>query len=117
MLIEIKKLQSKAVNKLVKLLTNFSEQKEFTFQAPTGSGKTHMIAEMMDILLAKKYNLIFIVSSLSTSQLAHQNFIKFEQYKKTEFKNLNPIEINSIKTSENRISIFWREISIKIKVS
>ena len=64
MLIEIKKLQSKAVNKLVKLLTNFSEQKEFTFQAPTGSGKTHMIAEMMDILHTKKYNLVFIVSSL-----------------------------------------------------
>lgn len=93
MLPEIKALQKKSVNKLIKLLTNQSDQKEFTFQAPTGSGKTHMIAEMMDILLAKKHDLIFIVSSLSTSQLAHQNFEKFQQYKKNGFKFLKPIEI------------------------
>lgn len=105
MLSKIKTLQKESVNKLIKLLTNQGEQKEFTFQAPTGSGKTHMIAEMMDILLAKKHDLIFIVSSLSTSQLAHQNFQKFQQYKKMEFKNLDPIEIIPGKTSEDRISI------------
>lgn len=106
MLHSIIQLQTDAVNKLVYLLSQKdSIQKEFTFKAPTGSGKTHMMAELMNKMLENDSDLVFIVSSLSTSGLARQNYDKFTEYKISEFQHLDPYEILSERTSEQRISI------------
>lgn len=68
MLQEAKDLQNSAVTKLVNVLSD--SKKEFTFKAPTGSGKTYMMSDFMNRILAVKENIIFIVSTLSKSNLA-----------------------------------------------
>ena len=45
MLQEAKDLQNRAVTKMVYVLSQ--GKKEYTFKAPTGSGKTYMMADFM----------------------------------------------------------------------
>lgn len=103
MLQEAKNLQNEAVDKLVNLLKN-SKQKSLVFKAPTGSGKTYMIADLMNRVLAEDKNVIFIVSSLSKGNLAQQNHEKFESYGNT-FTHLNPYLINSEISGEEQLYI------------
>lgn len=51
MLQEIKDLQSNAVKQLL-VKTRNKNQKEITFKAPTGSGKTFMMADYMNQVLS-----------------------------------------------------------------
>ena len=67
MLQEVKDLQNKAVTEL---LTKFNNKTETTFMAPTGSGKTYMMADFMNRVLADNKDVIFLVSCLSKSNLA-----------------------------------------------
>ena len=77
MLQEAKELQLKAVEALVKV----AEVKDrITFKAPTGSGKTFMMALFMERILEHNKDVIFIVSSLSKAKLAKQNYEKFKSY-------------------------------------
>ena len=58
MLAEARLLQQNAVNQLVQLAE--TEQELFVFRAPTGSGKTFMMADFMNRMLSKmecSYNL------------------------------------------------------------
>lgn len=103
MLQEAKNLQNVAVDKLVNLLKN-SRQKSLVFKAPTGSGKTYMIADLMNRVLAEDNNVIFMVSSLSKGNLAQQNHEKFESYGST-FTHLNPYLINSEISGEEQLFI------------
>ena len=104
MLNEAKELQQNAVAKLVKQA--LSPIKNIVFKAPTGCGKTYMMADMIDQLLVhperlKGYDtsvkdIVFLVSSLSKSDLTKQNYEKFCEYSnKKFFANLNPYLINS----------------------
>ena len=69
MLQEAKDLQKNAVTKLTKILQNVSEsRKEITFKAPTGSGKTYMMADFMNRVICADRNAVFIVSTLSKSK-------------------------------------------------
>lgn len=97
-------LQNEAVAKLVELT---SSQNEITFKAPTGSGKTHMMADMMNQILTEDRDVVFLVSSLSKGDLAKQNYEKFEEYAsiRGEFPNLNPYLINTQTTSEETLFI------------
>ena len=114
MLAEAIELQKNAVKKLVDCV--LSEDRSLTFKAPTGSGKTFMMADMIDQLLVhpdilKGYDcsvngVIFLVSSLSKSDLAKQNYEKFVEYsEKKFFENLNPYLINSEVSGEERLFI------------
>ncbi|MCQ2199586.1 MAG: DEAD/DEAH box helicase family protein [Paludibacteraceae bacterium] len=104
MLDEAKQLQNDAVNKLVSLIG--TSQKEITFKAPTGSGKTHMMADFMDRVLSVNSNVVFIVSSLSKAELAKQNYEAFCGYiAKGKFRNLNPYLIKSVDDTEGALSI------------
>jgi len=104
MLQEIINLQRTTVDAFVKELEN--SKKEITFKAPTGSGKTYMMADFMNKVLDKYPNRIFIVSSLSTADLARQNNEKFVEYKdKGYFTKLEPYLINSDISSEERLCI------------
>lgn len=91
MLSEVEELQKEAVEGILKAL---SRQTEVTFKAPTGSGKTHMMADLMNRVLSEDPKAVFLVSTLSKGGLAEQNFEKFEEYGK-EFPKLSPCLISS----------------------
>jgi type III restriction enzyme len=103
MLQEAKNIQNEAVDKLVGLLKN-GKQKSLVFKAPTGSGKTYMIADLMNRILAEDKDVVFLVSSLSKGNLAQQNHEKFESYGST-FTHLNPYLINSEISGEEQLFI------------
>lgn len=95
-------LQSEKVSKLMDLLPNKSE---LTFKAPTGSGKTYMMADFMNRVLETDKNIIFLVSCLSKGNLYKQNYDKFCEYKKDAFKNLNPYLISTDISTEGNLYI------------
>lgn len=96
-------LQQNAVASLVKLT---SAQDEITFKAPTGSGKTYMMADMMNRILSADKNVIFLVSTLSKGDLATQNFEKFLEYSaKGNFPQLKPYLISSEVAGEERLFV------------
>ncbi|WP_300936908.1 DEAD/DEAH box helicase, partial [Helicobacter japonicus] len=97
----IKDLQNEAVTRLVGLLPY---KKEITFKAPTGSGKTYMMSDLMNRVLSQDKDVIFIVSTLSKGNLAEQNFKAFVQFAK-EFKHLKPFLISSESSGENALDI------------
>ena len=68
-------LQQRSVNELVRKINS---KKELTFRAPTGSGKTRMMADFMDRILAQHDDVIFLVSTLSKGNLAEQNYNVFK---------------------------------------
>lgn len=104
MLQEARDLQKNAVSRLVKVL--YENKKEFTFKAPTGSGKTFMMADFMNRIISTNKNIIFIVSTLSKSNLAQQNFQSFKNLSENgTFQNLKPFLINSESSGEGSIFI------------
>ena len=96
-------LQQNAVTSLVGLT---STQDEITFKAPTGSGKTYMMADMMNRILSADKNVIFLVSTLSKGDLATQNYEKFLEYSaKGNFPELKPYLISSEIAGEERLFV------------
>ncbi len=105
MLQEIIELQNSAVEKLLDL-TRKNSKKVYTFRAPTGSGKTYMMADYMNRLIQINPNIVFLVSSLSKSDLAKQNYDKFCEYRdNNSFSHLAPYLINSDIAGEERLYI------------
>ncbi|GHU49566.1 hypothetical protein FACS189459_1440 [Bacilli bacterium] len=99
MLQQIIDLQNEAIDKVVSCLKT---QDEVTFKSPTGSGKTHMMACIMNKMIGDKT--IFIVSSLSKSGLAKQNHDAFVS-KTNTLRNLIPFYIESETSSQEDIYI------------
>ena len=96
-------LQQNAVSALVELTVS---QDEMTFKAPTGSGKTYMMADMMNRILSADKNVIFLVSTLSKGDLATQNYEKFQEYSaKGNFPELKPYLISSQIAGEERLFV------------
>ena len=104
MLQEVKDLQNKAVSQLVQVIKE--NKKEFTFKAPTGSGKTFMMADFMNRVLLVQKDVIFIVSTLSKSNLAEQNYNSFKELSENgTFTEINPFIINSESSGEGSLYI------------
>ena len=104
MLQEAKDLQNRAVQQMVAMLVR--GKKEYTVKAPTGSGKTYMMADFMNRILATQNNVVFLVSSLSKSELAEQNYNSFCALRDNNtFPRLNPYLINSETSGEGSIFI------------
>lgn len=103
MLKEAIQLQKDAVNKL---LENLKEKDNITFKAPTGSGKTYMMADFMNQVLSKNSNVVFIVSTLSKGNLAEQNYEKFVSYAQSgKFPFLKSYLINTQISGEQSLYI------------
>lgn len=103
MLIEAIELQKKAVSDLVEKLKS---KDEITFRAPTGSGKTYMMADLMNRVLASNENIVFLVSSLSKGDLARQNYDKLCEYsEKGDFPCIKPYLISSEVAGEERLFV------------
>ncbi|MCM1135965.1 MAG: DEAD/DEAH box helicase family protein [Clostridium sp.] len=98
-----RELQEKAVGELSRQL---QIKDEITFKAPTGSGKTYMMADLMDRVLRQNENVVFIVSSLSKGNLAGQNYSRFCEYAQTgAFGAIRPYLISSEVSGEERLFI------------
>ena len=105
MLKDVIDLQQNAIHKLVELIKT-DKKDEITFKAPTGSGKTFMMADFMNQILSENSNVIFLVSTLSKGNLAGQNYDKFIQYADNgNFSYLKPYLINTEITSEESLFI------------
>lgn len=103
MLQEIIELQDKAVASVIELL---GKKREITFRAPTGSGKTYMMADLMNQILSGNDGVIFLVSSLSKGGLAKQNYDKFLEYSMNgAFKEIKPYLINTDISGEESLFI------------
>lgn len=104
MLDEVKILQSEKVDSLIDIYK--SGKNNIVFKAPTGSGKTHMMAELCNKLLNEESDTVFIISSLSKGGIAIQNYDAFCEYQsKGEFKNINPFLITSETSGEGKVYI------------
>ena len=100
MLKEAQELQDRAVSQLYHVVET---KDDVTFRAPTGSGKTYMMADYMNRVLSDREDIVFIVSSLSKGDLAKQNYKKFMGYKeKGNFPKLSPYLINTDVSGEER---------------
>lgn len=103
MLQEAIDLQKQAVDSLI---SQIELKDEITFKAPTGSGKTFMMADFMNRVLSSKEDVVFLVSTLSKGNLAQQNYEKFVQYSySNDFKSLKPYLISSEIANEERLYI------------
>lgn len=103
MLDDVKNLQERAISELVQSL---SEKDDVVFKAPTGSGKTFIMARVMDEVISKDDNVVFIVSSLSKANLAQQNYDKFNEYLELGLvQHLNPHLISSETACESALYI------------
>ncbi len=98
---EIKKLQDRATDDVVSLLI---KNKDVTLKAPTGSGKTYIIANVVNKILEIDQNYVFIVSSLSKGELALQNHERFIEYK-SNLIHLKPYYIDTEITTEESLYI------------
>lgn len=103
MLQEITDLQKRAVAELVR---QADRKKEITFRAPTGSGKTYMMADFMNQVLAANPDVIFLVSTLSKGDLARQNYRSFcKRREEGVFPQLNPYLISTDISGEETLYI------------
>lgn len=103
MLDDVKNLQERAISELVQSL---SEKDDVVFKAPTCSGKTFIMARVMDEVISKDDNVVFIVSSLSKANLAQQNYDKFNEYLELGLvQHLNPHLISSETSCESALYI------------
>lgn len=104
MLQEAKDLQNRAVADLFNCA--HGPKKEVTFRAPTGSGKTRMMADFMNRLLAEQKDVIFLVSTLSKGNLAQQNYDTFISCSQDgTFPELKPYLINTEISGEEELFI------------
>jgi len=103
MLQEAKDLQCNAVSRLMDVV---DKKHVVTFRAPTGSGKTRMMSDFMNRVLANNDDVVFLVSTLSKGNLAKQNYDVFQECADTGvFPNLNPFLISSEAGEEESVFI------------
>ena len=104
MLLEAIELQNRAVKELYDKA--HGHKKELTFRAPTGSGKTRMMADFMNRILTEQDDVIFLVSTLSKGNLAQQNYDTFLSCEQSgTFPKLKPYLINTEISGEEELFI------------
>lgn len=90
---EIIELQERTVQSIFNLAKKGN--KSITVKAPTGSGKTHIMANLMNKMIADDENIIFVVSILSKGKLARQSYNKFDDLALNKYTKLRPYYISS----------------------
>lgn len=103
MLQEAKDIQKRAVFEIYEQL---NRKKEITFKAPTGSGKTYMMADLINCIMERNEKIVILVSSLSKGNLAAQNYDKFCEYMQSgAFPLLKPYLISTEISGEEQLFI------------
>lgn len=90
---EIIELQERTVQSIISHAKK--GKNSITVKAPTGSGKTHIMANLMNKMIADDENIIFIVSILSKGKLASQSYDKFNDLALNKYTKLRPFYISS----------------------
>lgn len=104
MLQEAKDLQQRAVKELARMVEG--SKRELTFRAPTGSGKTRMMADLMNRVLTEHKDVAFLVSTLSKGGLAEQNYEAFRDCAdKGIFPKIDPYLISTEVSGEESLFI------------
>lgn len=104
MLQEVKDLQNRAVTELYRKA--HGTKKELTFRAPTGSGKTRMMADFMNRIIEEQSDVVFIVSTLSKGGLPQQNYNTFRDCADSGlYPKLKPYLINTDISGEEDLFI------------
>ena len=104
MLQEVRDLQERAVAELYEKARGLKT--ELTFRAPTGSGKTRMMADFMNRILTEQTDVVFLVSTLSKGNLAQQNYDTFLACSRSgDFPLLKPYLINTEVSGEEDLFI------------
>lgn len=112
MLQEAIELQNRAVAELVKLA--HGSKKNLTFSAPTGSGKTRMMADFMNRILEENDNVVFLVSTLSKSGLPQQSYETFMKCRNEGATMLEPFLITSDTSGEGEPYIPTEDYNVYI---
>lgn len=103
MLQEVIDLHDEAVSSLIEKIR---VKDNVTFKSPTGSGKTHMMADLMNRILSERDDIVFIVSTLSKGNLGQQNYEKFIEYQQHgDFPMLKPYIISTSLSGEESLYI------------
>lgn len=104
MLQEVIDLQNGAVTELYNKV--LGTQRELTFRAPTGSGKTWMMTDLMERVLSINSDVVFLVSTLSKGGLAKQNYDAFVVNSNNgTFPHVSPYLINTQASEEEALFI------------
>lgn len=104
MLQEAKDLQQRAVDNLYNKVRG--RKRELTFKAPTGSGKTRMMADFMNRIIDSDEDVVFLVSTLSKGGLATQNYESFRDNADAGiFPKLDPWLISTESSGEEGLHI------------
>lgn len=104
MLQEAKDLQQRAVDNLYNKVRG--RKRELTFKAPTGSGKTRMMADFMNRMIDSDEDVVFLVSTLSKGGLATQNYESFRDNADAGiFPKLDPWLISTESSGEEGLHI------------
>lgn len=104
MLQEAKDLQQRAVDNLYNKVRG--RKRELTFKAPTGSGKTRMMADFMNQIIDSDEDVVFLVSTLSKGGLATQNYESFRDNADAGiFPKLDPWLISTESSGEEGLHI------------
>ena len=90
---EIIELQERTVQSIISHVKK--GKNSITVKAPTGSGKTHIMANLMNKMIEDDENIIFIVSILSKGKLASQSYDKFNDLALNKYTKLRPFYISS----------------------
>lgn len=90
---EIIELQERAVQSIYKLANK--DYKTITLKAPTGSGKTHIMANFINKMITNNDNIVFIVSVLSKGRLATQIYDSFNALSLNVYTKLKPYYVSS----------------------
>lgn len=97
---EAQELQERAVNDLLTLWQ--AGQRDISLQAPTGSGKTRIMARLMQEILERDSKAVFLVSTLSKGKLAMQNYESFVDLARRRIcPKLKPFYISAEKDGKN----------------
>ena len=103
MLQEVIELHDNAVSSLI---DKIRRKNNVTFKSPTGSGKTYMMADLMNRILSERDDIVFIVSTLSKGNLGQQNYEKFIEYQQQgDFPMLKPYIISTSLSNEESLFI------------
>ncbi|MHA0306216.1 DEAD/DEAH box helicase family protein [Mesomycoplasma ovipneumoniae] len=109
----LSKIQERAVNKLIKRYNDFlnsdedDNKKIVYFKAPTGSGKTFMMANFIHRIIENNANdgsphkLVFIIATLSSADLPYQMAQNLLDYKHVLQANYQVIKVDSPSASES----------------
>ena len=109
MLQEAKDLQQRAVESLFDKARG--RKRELTFKAPTGSGKTRMMADFMNRMIESDNDVVFLVSTLSKGGLATQNYESFKSNADNGiFPHQNPFLISTESSGEEGLQNSWGQV-------